>query len=29
MYRVGNNWLRARVAKFGKGLTILFGKERG
>ena len=28
MYKVGNNWLRAGVAKFGKGQPILFGKER-
>ena len=29
MYKVGNNWLRAGVAEFGKGQPILFGKERG
>ena len=26
-YKVGNNWLRARVAKFGNGQPVLFGKE--
>ena len=26
-YKVGNNWLGAGVAKFGKGQPILFGKE--